>query len=292
MPERDSEEPPFEVLAPQEQTAPVVFASPHSGRVYPQDFLDASRLDATAIRRSEDAFIDELFASAVSHGAPLLRANFPRAYMDPNREAYELDPAMFIGRLPDYVNTRSPRVAAGLGTIAKVVASGEEIYATKLPFSEVERRLLRCYRPYHAALARLIEDTKAKFGACLLVDCHSMPSIGGPTDADPGLRRVDVVLGDRFGTACARELVVGADDLLTDLGLVVTRNDPYAGGFTTRHYGKPGEGIHALQIEVNRSLYMDERAIERGEGMEMLAGHLERLVEVLITTAREVVVPR
>lgn len=173
-------DPPFEVLAPVEQTLPFIFASPHSGRVYPKSFLQATRLDGTAIRRSEDSFVDEIFGAAPSFGAPLIKAHFPRAFVDPNREAYELDQAMFDTPLPQYVNTRSPRVQAGLGTIARVVRDGAEIYNRKMGFQEALGRIDTYYKPYHASLRGLLEATHKKFNYAALIDCHSMPSIGGP----------------------------------------------------------------------------------------------------------------
>ena len=173
----------FEILAPPVQTLPLVLASPHSGTSYPPDFLASSRLDAFSLRKSEDSFVDEIFMAAPRLGAPLIRALFPRAFLDANREAFELDPDMFADALPAYVNTRSPRVAAGLGTIAKVVANGEEIYRGKLRFAEALGRVNRFYHPYHAALKRLIDQTRQRFGYCLLLDCHSMPSSGNPPEA-------------------------------------------------------------------------------------------------------------
>ena len=193
-------EPAFELLAPDEQTKPLVLASPHSGNRYPAEFLAAARLDPRALRKSEDCFVDEIFAGAPALGIPLIRALFPRAFLDVNREAYELDPEMFADPLPPYVNTRSPRVAAGLGTIARVVANGEDIYRGKLRFSEAVRRVEQCYTPYHNALRRLVEDTRARFGHAVLIDCHSMPS---PGLGDRDNRRSDIVLGDCFGNSCA-----------------------------------------------------------------------------------------
>ena len=270
---------PFDVLEPARQTVPLVFASPHSGRAYPEAFLAASKLDPVTLRRSEDAFLDELYAAAPHHGAPLLRAHFPRAYVDPNREPFELDPAMFEDRLPAHCNTTSPRVSAGLGTLARVVTSGEEIYRHKLRFADALGRVRRYYEPYHAALARLVADTRRQFGVCILIDCHSMPSVGGPMDQDPGLKRVDMVLGDAHGSSCAPIVVDTAERSLKSLGFAVSRNVPYAGGYTTRHYGKPGDGVHALQVEINRVLYMDERAIARGPGLPALAEKLAGFVE-------------
>jgi N-formylglutamate amidohydrolase len=274
---------PYDVLAPATQTLPLVFASPHSGRHYPPAFVAASKLDRLSLRRSEDGFVDEIFAEAPELGAPLLRANFPRAYVDANREPFELDPRMFVDPLPAYANTRSPRVAAGLGTIARVVANGADIYRDKLSFSEALRRIRTYYWPYHATLRQLLDQTKARFGGAILVDCHSMPSIGGPMDRDAGHRRVDFVLGDCHGTACNAEVTAAVEDALTALGYHVTRNTPYSGGFVTRHYGRPETGVHALQIEVNRALYMDERNVKRGQGLSTLARDVHAVVDALAT---------
>ena len=211
--------PPFVVSRPVRQTMPLVFASPHSGRDYPADLLCLSRLDPLTLRRSEDGFVDALFAAAPAHGAPLLVATFPRVYCDANREAWELDPSMFDGPLPDWVNTASPRVGAGLGTIARIVATGEHVYDGRLSFAEAAGRIERLWRPYHGALAGLIEETRRTFGCCLLVDCHSMPS-GLPVPL-----RADFILGDAHGTACAPRAVRQVEEGLSTLGHAVRRND-------------------------------------------------------------------
>jgi N-formylglutamate amidohydrolase len=280
-----------EVVAPARQILPLVFASPHSGCDYPQAFLAASRLDPLALRRSEDSFVDEIYEAAPRLGAPLIRALFPRAFVDANREPFELDPAMFEGELPAYANTRSPRVAAGLGTIARVVANGADIYRGKLDFTEALGRIRRHYWPYHKSLSQLVERTKASFGACILVDCHSMPSAGGSsTDGlsngslggrDAGAKRVDFVLGDCHGTSCAAAVVETVQATLRDLGYHVARNRPYSGGFVTRHYGKPEDGVHGLQIEVNRFLYMDESRIRRSAGLSRLARDMGQVIAAL-----------
>jgi N-formylglutamate deformylase len=249
---------PVEVRHPAVQTVPLVFASPHSGRDYPLDFVAAARLDLHGLRRSEDSFVDELFAAVPSHGAPLILAHFPRAFCDANREAWELDPAMFAGPLPAWVNTTSARVGAGLGTIARIVASGETIYRGKLEFAEARSRVEQCWRPFHDGLRGLIDTTRATFGHCLLIDCHSMPGLSQSRGA-----RADIVLGDAHGTACAPRVIRRIEEALSDLGFRVRRNDPYAGGYITRHYGRPREGCHAVQVEICRSLYMDEARIER-----------------------------
>jgi N-formylglutamate amidohydrolase len=273
--------PPFEVHQPERQTIPFVFASPHSGRVYTKAFLEGARLDPISIRRSEDSFVDELFAPARELGAVLLKANFPRAYVDPNREPYELDPAMFDGPLPSFINARSPRVAAGLGTIAKVVRDGAEIYGQKLSFSEAHHRIETYYKPYHARLRSLLEETQAKFGCAVVIDCHSMPSVGGPLDQDIGANRPDIVLGDRFGASCARRLTDIVDRAFSMQGYAILRNNPYAGGYTTEHYGRPAMGLHSLQIEINRALYMDEDRIERGANMLKIQNAIRNLIRAL-----------
>jgi N-formylglutamate amidohydrolase len=262
---------PFSVTEPDEQTVPFVFSSAHSGADYTPDFLAESRLEPRSLRRSEDFWVDRLFAAAPDYGAPLLAAHFPRAYCDANREPWELDPAMFADPLPAWVNTTSTRIDAGLGTIPRIVASGETIYGRKLRFAEAEGRIRRCWEPYHTALRSLIGRTVQRFGLCILIDCHSMPSTLG--HATP-----DFVLGDAYGTACAPGLVGRVETCLHRLGYSVRRNDPYAGGYVTRHYGRPRDGVHALQIEVSRRLYMDERRIEAHSGFSRLRHDLSDLI--------------
>ena len=266
-----------EILAPEEQCLPVVLASPHSGRCYSEAFLAAARLDPLALRRSEDGYVDEIFEAAPRRGAPLLKALYPRAFVDANREAFELDPAMFNERLPDYVNSRSPRVVAGLGTIARVVAQGQEIYREKLPLSEAMWRIERCYQPYHRALGRLLDETLALYGYCILLDCHSMPSTGEAGSQ----RHVDFVLGDCHGSACNHSLIDAAQAWLAERGYIVVRNAPYAGGYTTRHYGRPVAGIHAMQIEINRALYMDELNMARKPFLAALRDQMADMVDAL-----------
>lgn len=274
-------EPPVEVVAADKQTLPVVLASPHSGRVYLPDFLAASRLDALSLRRSEDSYVDEIFGAAPALGAPMVKACFARAYLDPNREPFELDPAMFEDSLPDFVNSHSPRVRAGLGTIARIVASGEEIYARKLRFAEAVQRVERLYRPYHRSLGQLLEATRARFGFYLLIDCHSMPSTTHFAGPSGSRSRVDVVLGDCHGSSCDPIVADTAQQVLHEKGYAVVRNMPYAGGFTTCHYGKPAQGDHCLQIEISRSLYMDEGNYRRKPFFVRLAEDMRELVTAL-----------
>ena len=238
---------------------PLLFNSPHSGRNYPRGFLTSSRLNPLALRKSEDFLVDQLFAAAFAAGAPLITVNFPRAYLDVNREPYELDPRLFSERLPGYANSASVRVAGGLGTIPRVVCEGEEIYRGPLALGEALQRIETLYRPYHRALAATLAQGQTRFGACLLVDCHSMPS---PAASLGQAGAPDIVLGDRFGVSAAAEITALAESLFLAQGFSVTRNKPYAGGFIAQNYGTPRTGRHVLQIEINRALYMDERNVE------------------------------
>ena len=270
--------PPFRITMPTAPTTPMLAASPHSGRLYTPQFIASTRLSFDTLRRSEDSFVDELFAGAPDCGIPLLQADFPRVYCDVNREAWELDPAMFADPLPGWCNTGSARVAAGFGTIARLVSSGEAIYQDRLLFAEAERRIQTCWQPYHDALASLIHCTRTAHDGCLLLDAHSMPSQTGKPRAgkseaggaaagrtkrgafppDP-----DFVLGDAFGTSCAAPIIQFTERFLRDRGFRVRRNDPYAGGYVTRNYGRPSSRVHVLQIEICRSLYMDEQSFDR-----------------------------
>ena len=275
---KDELDPPFEILEPAEWQGPVVFNSPHSGSVYPRAFLASSRLDMSALRRSEDSFVDELALGVVTRGYPLMRAHFPRCYVDVNREPYELDPRMFEGRLPSFANTRSMRVAGGLGTVARVVGDAQEIYSQRIPVDDAIRRIEGLYKPYHRALRRLFTRVHRDFGAAVLIDCHSMPSSAGSKDERP---RADVVLGDRYGTSCVAAVAEVVESTLRGRGYSVSRNKPYAGGFITEHYGNPAAGLHAIQLELNRALYMDERRYERSASFATLVADLEVLADNL-----------
>jgi N-formylglutamate amidohydrolase len=273
---KDEFELPFEILEPVETRGPLVFNSPHSGNLYPQAFLAATRLDMATLRRSEDSFVDELIAGVVERGYPMMRAHFPRCYVDVNREPYELDPRMFEGRLPSFANTRSMRVAGGLGTVARVVGESQEIYSQRIPVEDAIRRIEGLYKPYHRGLRRLFTRLHRDFGAAVLIDCHSMPSTAGAKDERP---RADIVLGDRYGTSCVPAIAETVETVLRSRGYVVSRNKPYAGGFITEHYGNPAVGLHAIQLELNRALYMDERRYERAASFQSVAGDLELLAE-------------
>jgi len=280
-----ADEPAFLVRRPQAPpvappATPLVFASPHSGRHYPAEMLAAAALDEAAIRRSEDAFVDVIAAAGPRYGVPLIQACYARAYIDVNREAYELDASMYEDELPSYAQARTARVAAGLGAIARVVGEGQEIYKRKLTFAEARRRIETVHRPYHEALGGLLREAQARFGYAILVDWHSMPSAAAAA-ASRGRRGADFVLGDRFGAACSAALSGLVERELEAMGYAVARNAPYAGGHTTEFYGRPSEGVHALQIEINRALYLNERNLKRHGGFDRLIRDIERLAQAL-----------
>lgn len=270
---------PFEIRASAEQRVPFVFNSPHSGQHYPERFLAMVRLDRNAIRRSEDCYVDQLFGGAVALGAPMLTAHFPRAYLDVNREPWELDPRMFAEPVPSFVNIRSARVAGGLGTVPRLVGEGLDIYPGRLPLAEAVGRIETIYKPYHECLKLLVTRTHARFGSAVLIDCHSMPA--SIRVGDSGVRP-DFIIGDRFGASASAALTEHAIGLLVAMGYTVAHNKPYAGGFITEHYGRPARGLHALQVEVNRGLYMNERTFQKAAGFDALADDLARFAADLM----------
>ncbi len=274
-PIRQPREAPFVLVEPLRRTAPLIFTSPHSGRRYPADLLAHTSIGLLSLRRSEDAYVDELFAAAAAHGAVLLSAAVARVYVDLNRDASELDPDMFDERPPPVAGGASARVQAGLGAIPRICGDGKNLYARKLTLAEAERRIGEIYRPYHDLLLSLIAETKAEFGCAVLVDCHSMPS------GARGALSPDIVLGDRFGASCHPSVTALAEATLRRLGYRVARNTPFAGGHTTQTYGRPMQRVHALQVEINRALYVDEQTLERGNGYERVRADMGRLAETL-----------
>jgi N-formylglutamate deformylase len=259
--------PAFDLERPDRLRSGVVFASPHSGAYYPDSFKNKTILADDQIRSSEDAFVDELYSAAPACGVPLLKARMPRAYVDLNRSCDELDPALIEGVKKQGHN---PRVASGLGVIPRVVANGRAIYRGKLPLSEAHWRIETYWRPYHQALSDLLAEARAAFGQAILVDCHSMPheaieAASGRSGAKP-----DVVLGDRFGASAAAEVVEHIESAFRRAGLRVVRNSPFAGAYITQAYGRPSRRQHAVQVEINRSLYMDERRVVRNGNFEAI----------------------
>lgn len=256
----------------------VVFSSPHSGRAYPPDLLAQSRLGPHELRRSEDAYVESLFAPAPDHGAPLIHALAPRAYVDLNRGPEELDPALIAGVRAAGLN---PRLAAGLGVIPRVVAEGVAIYSGKLAQDAAAERLRRCYRPYHAALQALLDEARAAAGFALLIDCHSMPSDALRSAPRVRGRRPEIILGDRFGVSCAPWVMARCERAFEAAGFAVARNSPFAGGYITQKYGRPGRGVHAVQVEIDRALYLDEARVTPGPGFAAVRAALRPVIAEL-----------
>lgn len=246
---------------------PAVFNSPHSGQLMPQSLLRLTQLSPAQLRQSEDSYVDLLFSGCLNNGAPLLRALASRSYLDLNREPFELDQRMFAECLPGYMNPGSPRVAAGLGTLPRIVGDDIEIYRAKIPLSEAFDRIESFYKPYHRTLVDLLQKAEAAAGFVLLVDCHSMPTTARQT---LNAKRPDVVLGDRFGRSTSPEISNAIEAFFSSQGLRVVRNKPYAGGFITETYGAPQQHRHAVQLEISRGLYMDERTFAPLENFSKL----------------------
>ena len=260
-------EPGHDIARPALWRAGVVFASPHSGSVYPKSFRDQSVLSAAQLRRNEDMFVDKLVAGCVEAGAPLLNARFPRCFVDVNRAPTELPRDWAVAPVKE-----TARAAAGLGVVPTHLGERTPIYRRPPSRADAHARLRALYDPYHAALAGLIHEAQARFGACLLVDCHSMPGF-----APMGSRRPDIVLGDRFGRACAPETLSLFRALFQGEGYSVAVNYPYAGGFITEHYGRPDMGVEAVQIEINRDLYLNPVTLAPKRGYDALAEALGRI---------------
>lgn len=273
-------QPPFVVHEPARLASPLVFCSPHSGRVYPSVLVNASRLDPHSLRKSEDCFVDDLFSSAPSEGAPLIEALFPRAYLDVNREPFELDPELFDEPLPAFANSQTMRVIGGLGTIPRVVAEGEEIYSDSIALSVALERIEQLYRPFHQALDALLQRARNQFGYAVLIDCHSMPSA---SVTFPASARPEFILGDRFGGSCDFRVTRAAREAISKLKYQVQLNRPYAGGFITEHYGRPAQQIHALQIEINRGLYLNEQTLERSARFDAFKEDVSIFIRALTT---------
>ena len=271
----------YHLIHPDQRSTSVVFASPHSGRDYPAWFLQRTRLDARAVRSSEDAFVDQLFAAAPRMGAPLLQAGAPRAFVDLNRAPDELDPALIEGVRQAGHN---PRVSSGLGVIPRVVANGRAIYSGKLSRAEAENRIETYWRPYHAALGHQMDQAHALFGQAILIDCHSMPHEAMDSVARTGAKRPQVVLGDRFGASASSAVVERIETTFRAAGLTVARNTPFAGAYVTQQYGRPSRNRHAVQVEIDRALYMDERRIEPNADFDafksLMTGVIAQIVEI------------
>lgn len=274
----------YTLFQPRARVGATVFSSPHSGSQYPAELLARTHLSMPLLRSSEDAFIDELFASAAGWGAPLLAAKMPRAWIDLNRGADELDPALVAGAPK---SPRSPRINAGLGVIPRVVSDSRVIHTGKITLRAARDRIERCHRPYHEKLAELLHETRDACGKAILFDCHSMPheALSGSTMVNGA--RPEVVLGDRFGASCDRSIMDAAMDLFTAAGFRVARNAPFAGGYITQTYGRPSKGLHALQIEIDRSLYMNEAEIEKNARFAIVQRQINDIIRQLVTIGDE-----
>jgi len=273
----------YHLTMPDVRTTSVVFASPHSGRDYPWSLTRRSALNQQTLRSSEDAFVDRLFSAAPLHGAPLLAATMPRAWIDVNRSAEELDPALIEGVKK---SAHNPRVASGLGVVPRVVANGRAIYRGKLTFREAEARIRDVWLPWHRALAQLMDDSHALFGEAILIDCHSMPHEAIESLTHPRGQRPDIVLGDRFGAAARGEVVDRVEAAFAAAGLRVARNAPFAGAFVTQHYGRPAEGRHVVQIEIDRALYMNEQAVRPNNAFDAFCATLSRVIAEIARIGR------
>jgi len=272
----------FSLVAQDPPPTPLVFASPHSGRHYPSEMLDAAAVGSDVLRRSEDAYVDDLIAPTADAGAALILARYGRAWMDLNRAPWELDPTMFSDALPDFAQGRTARVAAGLGAIARTAGEGQAIYARKLTFAEAQARVASTHVPYHDALDRLLARARSAHGMAVLIDWHSMPEAAAKTALTPRHGKgCDMVLGDRFGASCTRKLTDLVETELEGMGYRVARNAPYAGGYTTEHYGRPASRTHALQIEISRALYLDEETLAPTDGLAKLTADIGKLTTVL-----------
>lgn len=271
----------FRLHRPTKRTTSVVFASPHSGRDYPESFLKQTVLNPREVRTSEDAFVDQLFAAAPDYGATFITACAPRAYLDLNRGADELDSALIAGVRR---SAHNPRIASGLGVVPRVVANGRQIYRGKISLTEAHQRIAQFWRPYHDQLQTLLDESANAFGEAILIDCHSMPHEALESVGPPGSPRPDIVLGDRFGAAAASTIMEHVEAAFSSAGLRVARNMPFAGAFITQHYGRPSRGQHAIQVEIDRRLYMNERTLEPNENFEafksLLNGVMAELVDI------------
>lgn len=266
---------PFHLHLPHRITTAVVFSSPHSGRDYPAQFMAEAELPTHELRSSEDAFVDQLFSGCLAAGAPMLAASAPRAFVDLNRGADELDPAIVEGAMLSGLN---PRVASGLGVIPRVVSEGRAIRQGKLSMADARARLERFYHPWHMQLSDLLETARAAFGEVLLVDCHSMPHEALAQSAGLFGKLPEIVIGDRFGSSCGSDYVTTIEQFFRDEGFRVGRNSPFAGAFITQTYGRPSISQHAIQIEVDRSLYLDEKAVAKADGFDGVRARIGRVV--------------
>ena len=258
------------IVEPDSLTSGVVFALPHSGRDYGVSFLNQSILDEISIRSSEDAFLDQLIDGIERYGAPKIIANAPRAFIDLNRSTDELDPALISGIKN---NVRNPRISSGLGVIPRVVSHGKEIYRGKLSLEQAQSRIEYYWKPYHKDLSILLTRAQSIYGQSLLIDMHSMPHEAVSTQSS-FIKAPEIVVGDRFGMSSDPEFTNLIVSILKHHGFRVAKNTPFAGAFITKHHGKIKERTHAIQLEIDRSLYMNEEQISPNSGFGKLKSRL------------------
>jgi len=268
----------YTIKLPDVVRTPLVYSSPHSGRNYPDDLTARTPLRLQKLRSLEDCYVEELFDHVTDQGAPLISAEFPRAYIDANREPFELDPKLIKPPLPAYANSKSLRVKGGLGTLPRITADGSAIYRTKLTMDEALQRIARFHQPYHQKLTELTTGARDKFGMAVLIDCHSMPS---SSHFSQDTISSDIIIGNRFDRSCGSDITNLVVDGFRSLGFKVALNRPYAGGFITEQHGRPDTGIHAVQIEINRALYLNEYRYEKSDKFEQLALSLTELTKNL-----------
>ncbi|MEM8840978.1 MAG: N-formylglutamate amidohydrolase [Pseudomonadota bacterium] len=273
--------PTFELWDPNatQPSTNLVFSSPHSGRCYPESLVERSQLGLRRLRASEDAWVDQLFSAAPEHGAPLIAALMPRAYLDLNRAPGELDPALIEGARSTGINQR---ILAGLGVVPRVVAEGTPIYNGKISMAEAKARIDACHKPYHDTLNGLLTRARDFFGSALLIDCHSMPSEALRAAPKINGKLPEIVLGDRFGAAAGRNQISRVQAAFERAGFTVARNLPFAGGYITQRYGKPAQGLHAIQVEIDRGLYLDQVQVEQGPRFDEIRTRLGQVVAELI----------
>lgn len=262
----------------------VVFSSPHSGRYYPESLIERSQLGLLRLRASEDALVDDLFSAAPAHGAPLIAGVMPRAYLDLNRAPDELDPALIEGVRSSGVNQR---VLAGLGVVPRVVAEGAPIYNGKIRLNEARDRISKIHIPFHCKLEQLLHRARETFGTALLIDCHSMPSEALRAAPKVGGSMPQIVLGDRFGASADRVFILEVQAAFERAGFIVARNTPFAGGYITQRYGKPAQGLHAIQVEIDRGLYLDQQTIEASPAFDEIKRLLTQVIADVVGAGSE-----
>lgn len=268
---------------PEVQTTSMVFNSPHSGRSYSESFLKNSLLKKPEIRASEDAYVDDLFSSVTEFGAPLLTAVAPRAFVDLNRQADELDSAIIQGVNKNILNSR---VLSGLGVIPRIVSKGNNIQSGKMTIEQANLRLDKSYFPYHYKLKKLLDQTKLEFGKVILIDCHSMPMRSTHSLRSSDGKSPNIVLGNRFGSSCSSDIMEQIKNSFEDAGFRVSQNIPFSGAYILKNYGRPLINQHAIQIEIDRGLYLNEKLVEKSDKYYDLKYKLKTVIRDIVSIGK------